>query len=141
MRLTTQTDYALRILMYLTVRSGRTTIAQVADLFGISVHHVAKVVNVLARHGFIRSVRGIGGGIELARSPESISLGDVIQSIEGNIHLLDCVGTGDVCVIQSFCKLKDALVEAERLQVEFLNSVTLLDVTPTKQQLNKIKVM
>jgi Rrf2 family nitric oxide-sensitive transcriptional repressor len=126
--------------MYLTARSGRATIAQVAELFGISVHHVAKVVNVLARHGFIRSVRGIGGGIELARSPESITLGDVIRSVEGNIHLLDCVETGDVCAIQSFCKLKDALVEAERLQLDFLNSVTLRDVTPTRQQLKKVKV-
>jgi Rrf2 family nitric oxide-sensitive transcriptional repressor len=125
--------------MYLTARSGRATIAQVAELFGISVHHVAKVVNVLARHGFIRSVRGIGGGIELARAPESIYLGEVIQAIEGNMHLLDCIDTDNVCAIESFCKLKEAFAEAERVQLEFLNGISLCDVTPTRQQLKKIE--
>jgi len=58
MPLTTQTDYALRTLMYLAARNGRATVADVAALFGISAHHVAKVVNQLARYGYIRSVRG-----------------------------------------------------------------------------------
>lgn len=140
MRLTTQTDYALRTLMYLAVRSGRATIAQIAELFGISVHHVAKVINVLARLGYIRSIRGIGGGIELARLPEDIRLGDVIQAMEGNMHLLECVDTANVCVIQSFCKLKAVLADAERVQMDFLNRATLRDVTPTKRQLNQLEV-
>jgi len=135
MRLTIQTDYALRTLMYLAAKADRTTIAEVAGLFGISVHHVAKVVYTLARLGYIRSVRGIGGGIELAREPEDILLGDVIQSIEGRTSLLECVDTEDVCSIQSFCKLKSVLGEAERVQMEYLRSVTLLDVTPTKRKL------
>lgn len=135
MRLMTQTDYAIRTLMFLTTRSGRTTIPQIADLFGISVHHVAKVANVLARKGYVRSIRGVGGGLELAREPEDISLGDVIQCIEGSTHLLECVDTDNVCTIQSFCKLKGALAEAERVQMAFLNEVTLRDVAPTKRQL------
>ncbi|MBX3415134.1 MAG: Rrf2 family transcriptional regulator [Pirellulales bacterium] len=139
MRLTTQTDYSLRTLMYLTARSRRATIAEVAELFGISTHHVAKVANVLARLGYIRSMRGIGGGIELARSPEEIRIGEVIQAIEGNTHLLECVGTDDVCAIQSFCKLKDTLATAERLQLQYLNTVTLRDVTPTRRQLNQLE--
>src|SRR5688500_4975247 len=98
MRLTTHTDYALRTLMYLTARSGRATIAQVAELFGISAHHVAKVVNLLARLGYIRCIRGIGGGIELARQPEDVRLGDLIEALEGDMHLLECVDVENVCV-------------------------------------------
>ncbi|MBA4105080.1 MAG: transcriptional regulator, Rrf2 [Pirellula sp.] len=138
MRLTTQTDFALRTLMYLTARSGRATIAQVAELFGISAHHVAKVVNLLARLGYVRSIRGIGGGIELARRPEEVRLGDFIEALEGNMHLLECVETEQVCAIQSFCKLKGVLAEAERVQIEYLNGVTLRDVTPTSRQLNRL---
>lgn len=140
MRLKTQTDYALRTLMYLTTRSGRATIAQVAELFDISVHHLAKVINALARLGYIRSIRGIGGGIELARRPEEIRLGDLIERLEGNLHLLECVETENVCAIQSFCKLKGVLADAERVQRDYLNGVTLLDVTPTKRQLTNIEL-
>jgi Rrf2 family nitric oxide-sensitive transcriptional repressor len=138
MRLTTHTDYALRTLMYLTARSGRATIAQVAELFDISAHHVAKIVNLLARLGYIRCIRGVGGGIELARRPEDVRLGDLIEALEGDMHLLECVGVDNVCTLESFCKLKGALAEAERVQIEYLNGVTLRDVTPTRRQLNRL---
>ena len=141
MRLTTQTDFALRTMMYLTARSGRATIAQVAELFGISAHHVAKVVNLLARLGYVRSIRGIGGGIELACQPEELRLGDFIEALEGNLHLLECIESEQVCAIESFCKLKGVLAEAERVQIEYLNSVTLRDVTPTGRQLNRLALV
>lgn len=139
MRLTTQTDFALRTLMYLTARSGRATVAQVAHLYGISTHHVAKVVNLLGRYGYVRNVRGIGGGVELARSPDEIRLGDVVESFEGNMHLLECVDTENVCAIESFCKLKRVLAEAERIQLDYLNSVTLADVAPAARQLARVE--
>lgn len=135
MQLTMQTDFALRTLMYLAARKERATAADVAGLYDISGHHVAKIVNQLARLGFVRSIRGIGGGIELAKPPEDIRIGEVVLAFEGNRHLLDCIGTEDVCAIQPFCKLKDVLAEAERLQRDYLNGVTLRDVMPTKRQL------
>jgi len=138
MPLTTQTDYGLRTLMYLTARSGRAKVADVAGLFGISAHHVAKVVNLLARYGYLRSVRGIGGGIELARRPEDIRIGEVVERLEGNLHLLNCIAAEDVCTIQSYCRLKGVLAEAERRQLDHLNSVTLADVSPTRRQLARI---
>ena len=141
MRLTTQTDFALRTMMYLTARSGRATIAQVAQLFGISANHVAKVVNLLARLGYVRSIRGIGGGIELACRPEEVRLGDFIEALEGDMHLLGCIESEQVCAIESFCKLKGVLAEAERVQIEYLNGVTLRDVTPTSRQLNRIALV
>lgn len=140
MRLTTLTDYALRTLMYLVVTGRRITAQEVAQWYGISVNHVAKAVNQLARFGYVRSIRGIGGGIELGRKPEDIRLGDVIETFEGNIHLLECVDTDDVCAIQSFCKLRTVLSEAERVQREYLNSVTLRDVVPTPRQLKNVEL-
>ncbi|KAA5539416.1 Rrf2 family transcriptional regulator [Roseiconus nitratireducens] len=139
MKLTTQTDYALRTLMFLATRSSRSNVADVASLFSISVNHIAKVVNQLARLGYIRSIRGVGGGIELAQPPEEIILGEVIEQIEGDLHLLDCIDTEDACVIQSFCKLKKVLAKAEEVQKAYLDSVTLADVVPTRRQLDKVR--
>ena len=138
MRLTTHTDFALRTLMYLATTGERATAAQVAQLYGVSANHMAKVVNQLSRLGYVRSIRGIGGGIELAKQPEEIGLGEVIEAFEGNMHLLECVATENVCAIQSFCKLKGALAEAERLQLEYLNNVTLADVAPTRRQFSRV---
>jgi Rrf2 family nitric oxide-sensitive transcriptional repressor len=140
MRLTTHTDFGLRTLMYLASTTERATAAQIAQVFGISAHHLAKVVNQLSRLGYVRSIRGIGGGIELARVPAEIRLGDVIEALEGNLHLLECVATEHVCAIQSFCKLKGVLAQAERVQLDYLNQVTLADVAPSKRQLVRLNV-
>lgn len=140
MKLTTQTDYALRTLMFLATRTERATVAGVAGVFNVSVNHIAKVVNLLARYGYLRSIRGIGGGIELAKSPSEILIGEVIEQMEGDLHLLNCVGSDDSCVIHSFCKLKGVLAEAERVQTTYLKSITLADVVPTKRELRRIEV-
>jgi len=138
-RLAMQTDFALRTLMFLALQEQRSRVADVAAFYGISAPHVAKVVNSLSRLGLVRSIRGAGGGIELARNAEEISVGDVILAFEGNLHLLECVGTPDVCAIQRFCPLLNVLAEAERRQVEYLNSVTLADVLPRKQHVKRYR--
>jgi Rrf2 family nitric oxide-sensitive transcriptional repressor len=139
MRLTTYTDFALRTLMYLATTGERATADQVAQLYGISTNHLAKVMNQLARLGYIRSIRGIGGGIELAKAPEEIRIGEVVEAFEGNMHLLECVASENVCVIESFCKLKGVLAEAERIQRDYLNSITLAEVIPTRRQLARVE--
>ena len=137
-RLTIQTDFALRTLLYLAAVQRRSTVSEVAALFGISANHIAKIVNQLARSGYVRSIRGIGGGIELARRPDEIRLGEVIRNFEGNWHLLECIASEGVCLIESFCKLKVVLAEAERLQLDYLDSKTLADIVPTKRQLARV---
>jgi Rrf2 family nitric oxide-sensitive transcriptional repressor len=124
--------------MYLATTTQRANIGDVARLYGISQSHVAKAVNLLARLGYVRSIRGIGGGIELAKRPEDIRIGDVVCALEGNMHLLECVGTENVCAIEGFCKLKTALAGAEKAQLDYLNHLSLQDVAPTARQLYRI---
>lgn len=128
MRLDLHTDYALRTLIFLAGRPGRSSVAEVAGFYGISRDHVAKVVQALVKLGYVRSQRGAGGGIELARSPDQIRIGHVIAALEGNMHLLECVGTENVCTIQPGCRLRRVLAQAERIQREYLDSVRLSDV-------------
>ena len=138
MRLSLHTDYALRTLMFLAARPGRSSIGQVAEFFQISKDHVAKVVQTLARLEYVRSIRGIGGGIELLRKAEDIRIGQVIRDFEGATHLLECVGVENICVIQPTCRLKGVLAEAERRQMEYLDSVRLTDVVQPGGQLLEI---
>lgn len=138
MRLDLHTDYGLRTLIYLAGKPGRASAAEVAGFYRISKDHVAKVVQSLARLGYVRSIRGVGGGIELAREPDEVRVGQVIVDFEENMHLLECVGTPNVCTIQPGCKLRAALAQAERLQLDYLNTVRLSDIVRPGGQLLEI---
>ena len=132
------TDYALRTLIYLVGKPGRAHVQEVADFYRISQHHVAKVVHRLGRLGFVRSIRGVGGGIEMARAAADINVAEVLLAFEGNMHLLECVGTPKVCVIQPGCRLREALAEAERLQLEYLSTIRLSDLVQPGGQLSDL---
>jgi Rrf2 family transcriptional regulator, nitric oxide-sensitive transcriptional repressor len=139
LRLALQTDFALRSLLYLATRSGRTTVTEVAEFYGISAHHVGKVVHQLGRLGYVRNRRGPGGGIALARPPGEITVGRVIRDFEGSTHLLECVGTPGICAIQPGCTLRTVLAEAERLQMSYLDGVTLEALLPSPLDLATFK--
>lgn len=130
MRLSLQTDYSLRSLMFLAMNPGRRNVDEIAAFFNISEPHVARVVNHLSKLGYIRSKRGVGGGIELGKDPQDITIGEIVAAVEGDVHLLECLGRQNVCLIEQSCKLKGVLATAERLQWDYLNTVRLCDVLP-----------
>ncbi len=135
MALSLHTDYALRTLMYLARWRQRASVAQIARFYRISEHHLAKVVQTLVRLKLVRSMRGAGGGIQLAVAPEEIRLGQVIEQLEGTLDLLECVHAEGVCVIECGCPLRDVLRQATQAQLEYLNRFTLADVLPRKETL------
>ena len=138
MHLALHTDYALRTLLFLASRPGRANVAEVAEFYRISKDHVAKVVQSLVRLGYVRSVRGIGGGIELLKKPDDVRIGQVIRDFEGQTHLLECVSIDNVCAIQPGCRLRGVLAQAEKLQMDYLHSVRLSDVVQPGDQLLEI---
>jgi Rrf2 family nitric oxide-sensitive transcriptional repressor len=97
MRLTTYTDYSLRLLMYLAAEPGRrATIAEVAMAYGISENHLTKVAHGLGRLGWLATVRGQGGGLELAVPPQQIGIGQVVRGTEGGDLPAACFGDAPV---------------------------------------------
>jgi Rrf2 family transcriptional regulator, nitric oxide-sensitive transcriptional repressor len=130
MRLALQTDYALRALLYLASTTDRPTVGSIAAFYGISEHHLGKVIHQLGKLGYVRNRRGPGGGIELARASQAVSVGAIIRSFEGSTHLLDCIDTAGVCVIQPTCLLRGVLAEGEQRMMAHFDSVTLADLVP-----------
>ena len=83
MRLAAFTDYGLRVLMRLAAAPAEpSTTARLAEEFRIPYNHLAKVVQDLARGGFVTTQRGAGGGMRLARAPDKIGLGEVVRYLE-----------------------------------------------------------
>lgn len=129
MRLTSFSDYALRVLMYAATRSDRLiTIEETAEVYGISRAHLMKVVNQLTRAGFLKATRGRTGGLALAKRPDKIRLGDVIRASEPDFALVECFTPGNNCLITPRCRVKGVLKEALNSFIETLDRYTLADL-------------
>lgn len=129
MRLTTYTDYSLRVLMFLALHPGRTvTVAEIAAVYGISGAHLNKVVQSLALAGDIATLRGRNGGIRLARSPEAINLAAVVRRTEPDMDLAPCFAGNGACVLDKCCLLEGALRRAGQAFLAELGRSTLADL-------------
>lgn len=112
-RLTSFTDYSLRILIYAGAHPGRrVTVEDAATYFAISRAHVKKVVLTLARAGFLSSAKGRSGGFTLSRAPDQINLGEVLRTTEPDFGLFECFLTGNECRISRPCTLPGIANEA-----------------------------
>ncbi|WP_336964289.1 Rrf2 family transcriptional regulator [Sphingobium aquiterrae] len=129
MRLTLHTDYALRLLIHLAASpDGRATIADVAAGHDLSRNHLMKVVNQLARDGFLATQRGRGGGFALARPAEEIMLGTVVRTTEPDMRPADCA----VCAIRSACGLSGIFSKAMAAFMAVLDEHSLADAVRDK---------
>ncbi|MBL8579212.1 MAG: Rrf2 family transcriptional regulator [Mesorhizobium sp.] len=134
MRLTSFSDYALRMLMYAATAGDRLiTIEEAASAFGVSKTHLNKVANTLTRGGYLKAVRGRSGGLMLGRQPEAIGIGDVIRMTEPDFSLVECFATGNQCILTNSCKLSGMLGEAMASFHETLDRYTLADITLTPE--------
>ncbi|MCP5365936.1 MAG: Rrf2 family transcriptional regulator [Hyphomicrobiales bacterium] len=130
MRLTTYSDYALRVLLYLALQRGRlVTIQEISDQYGISRNHLMKLVHELGRNGFVETVRGKNGGLRLGPDPARIRVGDVIRVTEKDMDLVECFQAGnDACRIATACALTGVLHGALGAFMAVLDQHTLADL-------------
>ena len=140
MKLTSFTDYSLRVLIYLAADPGRkATIAEITRVFDVSENHLVKVVHFLGKNGWITTLRGKGGGITLTRPPQEIGIGRVVRDTEGPLSPAECFQSGGGhCLIGDCCSLKGVLGEASRAFYDVLDRYTLADVTRNKEPLLKV---
>ncbi len=129
MQLSRFTDYSLRVLIYIGLRQDRlVTISEIAQNYCISQNHLVKVVHQLGIHGYIKTIRGKGGGIRLARRPELINIGNVVRDTEENMDIAECFDPNkQSCSLLPTCILKSALIEARQSFLATLDFYRLSD--------------
>lgn len=138
MQLTTHSDYAMRLLIYLAIHPGDkpATVKDAAERYGISTNHLAKVAQKLVQEKIVLSQRGRGGGLRLALQPADINIGKLIRKTE-NLELLECFGDQCACPIDNVCILYSALRKAQIAFLEVLDGYTLEDVVKNKSRLRE----
>jgi len=139
MKLTTFSDYSIRVIMYLGIKHGElANIADIAKAYNISENHLTKVVHHLGQHGYVETVRGKGGGIRMIRDPETINLGKIIRDSEGDTGFLACLDSEGECCIQSTCRLMGILREAQKAMYAVFDRYTLADLLTQEPTLTRI---
>jgi Rrf2 family nitric oxide-sensitive transcriptional repressor len=125
MHLKLQTDYALRVLLYLGHAERAAPVDEMARAFDISREHLVKVVQALARRGLVLTRPGRGGGVELLPAGLKSSVADVVAHFEGRRNVLPCVLEPKACVLEPGCDLRRLLIGAEAAFYEALAGTTI----------------
>ena len=130
MRLTIRTNLAMRALMFCAVNHPNMVRKNdIAQRCNTSPNHMAQVVNMLGQQGFVRTVRGRGGGIRLAHAPEDISVGAVMRAFEADVPFTECFDNGsNCCPITPYCRLKEAFSGALGAFYTHLDGVMIADL-------------
>ena len=139
MRLSVQTDYALRMLMYLAAHEGQHSIAEIAEQYGISKNHLMKVAQRLAAEGFVDSVRGRSGGLLLNQPADTINVGRVVRTFEDYGAFVECFdGAGGDCVVTPVCGLRHVLADGIEAFLNHLDGFTVADLVGDKSRFRSI---
>ena len=134
MKLSTRSRYGTRMMLDLAqhYNEGPIQAGLIAKRQDISVKYLEQLIIPLKKANLIRSVRGPKGGHLLARPPKEISIGQVVQVLEGGIDLSLCVGDADVCGKSEECLIRSTWEEATKAMYHKLDSVSLLKVIQSK---------
>lgn len=137
MRLTRQSSYAIRTLVYCAVNAPELSrVADIAKAHAISELFLFKLIKPLVEAGLIETVRGRHGGIRLGRPATDITLLDCIKLTEENFALAECFEGGDIsCPLVFNCDVNSALGEALKAFFAVLESYTIADLAGKRKSL------
>mgnify|MGYP003530001317 FL=1 len=141
MRLTKQTNYAVRMLMYCAANGADqlSRVSDVAKAYGVSELFLFKVLQPLVQGKLIEAVRGRNGGIRLARSADKISLLDVVRLTEESFSMAECFDEGGSdCPLVDACSLNSALRKALNAFFDVLGGYTIAELVRTKPDIRKL---
>ena len=134
MRLTRQTNYAMRILMYCAVNDDQLSrIPEIANAYSVSELFLFKILQPLVQSGLVETVRGRNGGVRLGRSADKITLFDVVRVTEESFAMAECFENDAAdCPLIDSCALNSALREALNAFFESLARHTIADLVRAK---------
>ncbi len=139
MRLTKQTNYAVRMLMYCAANKDHLSrIPEIAKSYGVSELFLFKILQPLNKAGLVETVRGRNGGVRLGRPADKITLFDVVRVTEDSFAMAECFeDDGDVdCPLIDSCGLNSALRKALNAFFNVLSEYTIEDLVKTRPQIN-----
>ncbi|HEY81897.1 MAG TPA: Rrf2 family transcriptional regulator [Dehalococcoidia bacterium] len=136
MKLSTKGRYGTRVLLDLALYQGKTPVSlkDIAQRQEIPLAYLKRLIGPLITGGLMRSVRGVGGGVLLAKPPAEITLAEIIELLEGNAALVECINNPEVCERSEWCAARDIWSELDRAANGILKSTTLQDLVDRQRK-------
>ena len=127
MKMSTKGRYASRIMLFIAMHETDKPIKKqdIAISENISQDYVEQILMMLRSADLVHSYRGAKGGFMIARSPEKISLNDIICSTEGPLKIVPCEGGKENCNRAILCAMKPIWTKANDVLTDFFSSITL----------------
>ncbi len=128
MKITRASDYAIRLLSHLAVGEIETTSEELSGELGVPLNHLAKLVQVLGRRGYLLTKKGRGGGLRLGVDPRKINVAQVIEAIEGPIVISECILNRRACKFTNKCKARKCLAGLKLKMFKMLSDTSIADL-------------
>lgn len=142
MQLTQFTDYSLRALIYIAAKKEMCTVSDIATAYGISQHHLTKIIHNLSRLGMIKTTRGKNGGIVLAENTLQLNLKKIVLQLESDFDLVPCFNPKKQnCCIAPACRLKRILADAQKAFLAVLEQFKLADILENEKEIQNLLKM
>jgi len=143
MKLSTKGRYGARLMLDLAVHHGKgqVLLKDIAKRQEISEKYLGHLMPPLKAVGLINSSRGAHGGYSLNKSPKKITLGQIVRAVEGDMSIVECVSSPDVCDRVDFCVTRDIWNEISKKVADVLDSVTLQDMVAKHNKKLKSKTL
>ncbi|MBC7928073.1 MAG: Rrf2 family transcriptional regulator [Bryobacteraceae bacterium] len=128
LKLTRKADYGLIALKHMALKHGCASAREIADSYGIPLPLLSKVLQTLAKNGFVQAEHGASGGYRLRREPQKITTLEVIRSIDGPIFLTSCFTEDHICGLAGKCNVREPLRKVHEEIQRLLQSITIADM-------------
>ncbi len=142
-RISTKGRYGTRLMLNLALHfqesSPARSLKEVAEEEDISIRYLEQIIIPLRDHRLVKSQRGAGGGYTLARPPASIRLSEVLQAVEGNCCLVECVEDRNICPRSSVCAAYEIWKQGTAVMKDYFDSVSLQDMVRLAEKKSRRK--
>ena len=130
LRFSKKSDYGLIALKHIVANSKNSVVnaREISEKYNLPPDLLAKILQSLSKSGIIKSQFGSGGGYRMAKKPSEVTLKDIIQSIDGPVHLVGCSRGDSDCSIEPQCTIKKMLLSVEQKLESFFSTITLKDI-------------
>jgi len=139
MKLSTRSRYGTRMMLDMAEHydEGAVQIGDIAKRQDISVKYLEQLVIPLKKANYVKSVRGPKGGHMLAKPPEEITVGEIVEVLEGGINLVDCIENPHMCNKSNHCLTRGIWQEATKAMYDKINFITFSEIIETGKGLLK----
>lgn len=134
-------DYAVRMLVFLAMQPEEryTPTSIIAKQQHIPEPYLLRISADLVRSGLVKSRRGPGGGIRLAKSPADITVGRVVDCVDHTFSAIDCLSEPDACLISGACSQRELWGDVEQMLLDYLFQIKIEDLVKKQQKLEGIQ--